>query len=269
VNRIRPAATAGLLLAALALCPGCFWVTTKSEGKTLRADVKNLDVRLAKQEETVDDKVKKLQEILDEATKILKRNSADLGADVQGMQNEMREMRGLLTAAKTYVDEVQADNAKMKERITALEQRLAAIETKSAAPATPDDLWNQGKAAFESQAYNDARDKFKRLVDQYPGNDRADDAQYFRGEAYFNEKNYDRAIREYGIVWDKWPDSALSDDAMFRAGEAAQLLKHCTEARAYFGLLRQKFPSSPMKKKSEDKEKELKKGAKDPNKCVS
>mgnify|MGYP001614518982 CR=1 FL=1 len=264
----------GAAALAATLLSGCFWATTKSEGETLRRDVDALDARLATKEEDLEDKVKKLESIIAEATKVLKRNSADLGADVEAMRTEMREMHGLLTAAKTYVDQVQHDLDAMKashdQRLASLDQRLAALEVKGAQTnLTADELWTQGKTAFEGASYNDARDKFKRLVAQFPGHERADDAQYFRGEAYFQEKDYDGAIREYGKVWDKYAESPLADDAMFRAGEAAQLLLHCTEARAYFGLLRQKYPTSSLKKKSEDKDKDLKKGAKDQKVCVS
>lgn len=261
----RIAITAALALAA----PGCFWATTKSEGKALRRDVDSLDSRVAKKEEDLDSKINELKRVLDEATKLLKRNSADVGADVEAMQAEQRTLRGLVTAATTAATEIKASVDKQTERLTALEARVAALETKPAAPANPEELWNQGRAAFEAGRHDEARELFKRLAVSFPTHERADDAQYFRGESYFTQKDFDSSIREYQKVFDKYPDSALADDALFRAGEAAQSLKNCTEARAYFGLLRQKYAKSNLAKKAGDKDKEIKADAKNKAKCAS
>jgi tol-pal system protein YbgF len=274
---MRPVSSA-LALVLIAQLAGCFWTTTKSEGKALRHDVDALNTRVDTKEKDLAGQLEKLQAILDEATKVLKRNSADLGADVQAMQDDMRTMHGLLTAAKTYTDEVKAGVDRLNARVDTIDQRLALLE-KGGAPAgpgtpvvngaNPDDLWAQGRAAFEASKWDEARDAFKKLVVQFPNNDRADDAQYFRAESYFTEKNFDDAIREYQKVYDKYPASPLADDAMFRAGESAEQLKNCTEARAYFGQLKQKYPQSNLVKKSDEKDKALKAAAKNKAKCTS
>ncbi len=263
-------------LIGLATTPACFWATTKSEGKALRKDVDQLDQRVAKKEEDLDGKLEQLKGILDEATKLLKRNSAGLGADVQQMQDEQRVLRGLVTAAKTYADEIKVAVDSHTQRLTALEQRLTALEggkpgggAGTAASGNPEELWNLGRAAFEANRHDEARELFKRLAVQFPQHERADDAQYFRGETYFSEKNWDGAIGEYQKVFDKYPDSSLADDALFRAGEAAEKLKNCTEARAYFGLIKSKYPKSSLAKKAGDKDKALKSAAKDKKKCSS
>ena len=79
-----------LLVAAAAAtgATGCFWVTTKSEGKALRHDIDGLDNRVAAKETEIGGKVTELQSTLDEAAKVLKRNSADLGADVERIDDE-------------------------------------------------------------------------------------------------------------------------------------------------------------------------------------
>lgn len=274
---------APLLLAATAatVATGCFWVTTKSEGKSLRRDVGQLETRVTTKEEELGGQVTELQKTLDEAAKVLKRNSADLGADVARIDDEQRKALGLVTSAQANAEEVRQGFDRFKqsteERIAALEARLAAIESKGTtttggggtATASADDLWTQGKAAFEVGKFADARDLFKKLALGFPAHERADDAQYFRAETYFSEKNYDSAIGEYQKVFDKYPDSSLADDALFRAGEAASAMKNCTEARAYFGLVKSKYPKSTLVKKASEKDKELKSAAKDKKKCSS
>ena len=262
-------------VAAVACSTGCFWFTTKGEGESLRKDVTTLQSRVDTKEKDLSGEIDQLKQTLDEAAKVLKRNSADTGADVEALKDDMRNVRGLITASKTYADEVSANVDKLNAKIDALDARIAALEKGGTAatvtPNTPgpDDLWATGKAAFEAQKWDDARDSFKKLVVAYPDNPRASQAQYFRAEAYFQQKQYDAAIGEYQKVVDKYSTSDLADDALFREGESAEALKNCTEARAYFGLLGQKYPKSNLVKKAEDKDKQLKKDAKNKSKCSS
>ena len=273
------AAIAGFLAATSA---GCFWVTTKSEGKKLRTEVDDLGTRLSKKEENLDDKIKRLQDVLDEATKLLTRNSADLGAEMESLRSSYREMTGLVTEANRYANEVrqeiaalkefhEAQSEQLEERLAQIEKRLAAVE-KAASDPTPEsaaDLFAVGTAAYDNGEFPKARDMFQKLVTKYPGHTKAASAQYYRGESYYAEKDFDAAIGEYQIVFDKYDDSSLADDAMYRAGEAAVELKRCAEARAYFGLLRKKFPKSPLAKKALDQDTIIKKNLDKKAKCSS
>jgi TolA-binding protein len=265
---------AGLLTAALLAAPGCFWVTTKSEGDTLRRDIKELDGRVATKEKQFDGKVDELQKVLDDATRLLKRNSADLGADVDQLRNDVRIANGLVAAINNQLAELKAALESTKKdsdaRLLALEQRLGSVESgKPTANATAEDLWRLGSAAFEAQRFNDALDLFKRLLQTYPTHDRADDAQYFRGQSYTNLKDWDAAIREYQRLFDKYPDSPLADDGLYFAALAAETLKNCGEARTYLGLIKQKFPKSNVTKISEDADKRIKGALKNKAKCSS
>jgi tol-pal system protein YbgF len=269
--RLRPLL---FTVAVATAATGCFWTTTKSEGKRLRRDVTALEARVTTKEEEHTGKVAELQKTLDEAAKVLKRNSADLGAEVERVSSESRTTLGVATEAQTNSEEVRQSfenyRVSMEERIAALEARIAELEKSKTAPKeSADDLWTAGKAAFEAGKFADARTSFKKLVLSFPQHERADDAQYFRGETHFSEKDWEGAIREYTKVFDNYADSSLADDALFRAGEAAENTKSCTEARTYFGLLKQKYPKSSLAKKAAEKDKALKAAAKDKKKCES
>ena len=264
--------------AASLLCSGCFWFTTKSEGEGLRKDVTTLQSKIDSKEQDLTADIAKLQTALQSADQLMKKNSANLGADVSTMQDDLRNLRGLITASKTYADEIAAKVDAQNAKLDALAARVDALEkiaegnSAGGTPtlgANPDDLWEQGKAAFGAQRWDEARDAFKKLVVGFPDHPKAAQAQYFRAEAYFQQKQYDAAIGEFQKVVDKYSTSDLADDALFREGESAEALLHCTEARAYFGLLGQKYPKSNLVKKAQDKDKQLKKEAKDKSKCSS
>jgi TolA-binding protein len=261
------------LLPAL-LASGCFWVTTKREGETLRKDLTLVQSRLSAKEKTLDDQIAQLQKVLEDATRILKRNSADIGADVEALRNEVRIANGLVTTVNNSITELkQAFDTYRKStdaRLDSIEQRVVQIESgKPTASSSPEELWKLGTTAFEAARYNEAIDVFKRLSQTYPTHDRADDAVYFRGQSYTNLKDWDHAIGVYQQLYDKYPESPLADDGLYFAAVAAQQLKNCTEARTYLGLVKQKYPKSNVTKQTDDLDKAIKKELKNKAKCSS
>ncbi len=263
----------GIAIVILALqSSACFWVTTKHEGKTLRSDVNRIDKVVQNQEAALGTSVGKLKQTLDEASKLLARNSADLGAQFDELEQESSRLTGLVMEAKRYTDEVYSQSQRLEKRMEVLEARLAELEGRTVAPSpsqSPAALYKEGMTAFKANDYSKARELFRKLVIKYPGHERADDAQYKRGEAYFVQADFKSAVQEYQAVFDKFKTSSLADDALFRAGEAAEKLKWCTDARAYFGLLRQRYPKSSMVKKAKKHDASLKKNAKNSKFCQS
>jgi tol-pal system protein YbgF len=264
----------GLPLLSSALLSGCFWVTTKSEGETLRKDLTLVQGRLDAKEKALDGQIAQLQQVLEDATKLLKRNSADIGADVEALRNDVRTANGLVTSINnTLADLKQSFDTYRKgndARLDALEQRLVQIESgKPTASSSPEELWKLGTEAFKTARYNEAIDIFKRLSQTYPTHERAGEAVYFRGQAYTNLKDWDHAIGVYQQLYDKYPDSPLADDGLYFAALAAQQLKNCTEARTYLDLVKKKYPKSNVTKQVNELDAGLKRDLKNKAKCSS
>jgi len=256
------------------LLSGCFWVTTKSEGESLRKDVTTLQGQMSEKQRQLDDQIVQLKAATDDATKILKRNNADIGADVDQLRSDIRTANGLVAAINNNINDLKTAFDKFKKeqetRMESLETRVAQMESgKPSANSSPDDLWRLGSQAFEAARYNDAIDIFKRLVQTYPTHPKAPDAQYFRGQCYSNMKDYDHAIGAYQQLVEKYPDSSLADDGLYFAALAAQELKNCTEARTYLGLIKSKYPKSNVLKQANDLDAAIKKELKNKAKCSS
>src|SRR6186997_1867366 len=94
------------LLLLSTLLSGCFWATTKSEGEAMRKDIANIDSRLSSKEQDLTGKIGELQKVLDDSSKLLKRNSADLGADVDQLRQDVRTANGLVTAMNNTANEL-------------------------------------------------------------------------------------------------------------------------------------------------------------------
>jgi TolA-binding protein len=262
------------IVLSASLLGGCFWATTKSEGQALRKDVTKLQDQMQSKQKELDTQIAQLQKVLEESSKLLKRNSADLGADVDALRNEVRTANGLATAMSTTSNELKvafdAYRRSNDARLDQIEQRLSQMESgKPSANSSPDDLWKLGSQAFEAARYNDAIDIFKRLAASFPTHERADDALYFRGQAHTHLKDWEKAIGVYQILLDKYPDGALTDDGLYFAALAAQQLKQCTEARTYLGILKSKYGKSNVSKQGADLDAAIKKVQKDKSKCSS
>src|SRR5262245_22977156 len=262
-----------LIILVIALS-GCFWTTTKSEGEALRKDLTSVQARLDTKEKALDDQINQLKKVIEDATKVLKRNSADIGADVEKLNQDMRNANGVLSQVQNSVADLKTAFDTYRKttdaRLDALDQRLAQIESgKPSANSSPEDLWRLGSQAFEAGRYNDAIEIFKRLVQTYPTHEKADDAQYFRGQSYTNLKDWDHAIGAYQQLVEKYPDSSLADDGLYFAAAAAAQLKNCTEARTYLNLIKTKYPKSNVTKQAAELDNTIKKDLKNKAKCSS
>jgi|GEM_PF-1114619 len=269
------------LVAALALgVSGCFWVTTKAEGQKIKTSVQNLEVRMSNYEGKLESKLKRLQIVLDKATKLLTRNSANLGADVDSMRSELRKMRGLLSAAKKFADDARADVRRLNKafgkkiggvtsRMDAIDLRLQTLEKAAAnPPKKASDYYNEGRAAFDRGKWDKAIEAFKNVAIRFPNDARADDAQYYRAVSLYRAKRYEKAIPQFQKVFEKYPNSKWADNSLYRAAEAAEKRKQCRVARVYLVLLRKKFPRSRLRRKALLKDRKLKRRLRNRRYCV-
>ena len=257
--------------AALALAPGCFWVTTKQEGERLRGDLTKVEGQLEEQQETLGTRVARLQQVLDEATELLARNSADLGADVTELVEEQARVTGLVMEASRAVAEIRNELAMMSSQQEDLQERLVLLEQRVAEDEAddPSKLFASGREAFSDKHYEEANRLFRYLVVKFPEFEKADQAQYHRGESHYRLENYESALGEFQKVFENYPRSSIAADALYRAGETAFKLKWCTDARAYFMLLRNRYADSPLASRAQRMEEQIRRSEDNPSRCQS
>ncbi len=253
----------------VSLSPGCFWVTTQHQGEQLREDIDRLESQVGEQQETLGTRVERLQEVLDEATDLLARNSADLGADVNELVEEQAKLNGIVMEASREVAELRNELAVMTSQQDDVQQRLVLLERRVEEEELddPDELFAVGREHFTDGDYESATEFFRYLVIKYPDFEKADEAQYHRGESHYRLDNYESALGEFQRVFENHPDSDIADDALFRAGETAFRLKWCTDARAYLTLLRQEYPDSPLAERAGRLENQIRRSQDDSSRC--
>src|SRR5262245_5655689 len=85
----------------LVLSSGCFAFVTKEEGREIRQQIEEVKGLSAKNEfkaaelaKEMDQQLRRLKQLVDEATKVVTRNSADVGQTVEKLQTDLGQLQG-------------------------------------------------------------------------------------------------------------------------------------------------------------------------------
>jgi tol-pal system protein YbgF len=258
---------------------GCFAFMTKQEGKELKDqldEVRNLSTKneqkageLAKQ---MDEQLARLKQVVDEATKVVTRNSADVGLSVQKLQTDLGQITGRIDDIQHALDAITKQFQDYRAASdTKLEQLTNATTTAKSPPVpeTADGLFAEAEKRLAAQQWADARRLLEAFINRYPNDGRAAKAQFDIGEAYMGEKRYANAIGAYTKVVDNFPKSEIVPDAMFKNGVAFYALKYCSDAKVYFQELLKRYPKTNWKKDANDQLKNLSRDLKNKAVCAS
>lgn len=204
-------------------------------------------------------------------------NNAKLIDKIQGLQQEVQELRGQL--------EVQAHDLKLLQQQQVafykdLDARLsggsisakAAPSSKptmdlsmgakeSAAPrasapptvvpvsrANPADEQISYLAAYElvkNKRYDDALNAMTVFTQKYPRGGYTANAQYWLGELYLLKKDYVQGIEHFNVVLQQFPTSSKSAASMLKMGYAYMAMGNKPEARKYLQQVVNAYPDTP------------------------
>ena len=257
----------GLLLAMAASTSGCFAFVTKEEGRELKQqidDVRTLsaknELRAAELAKQLDEQLQRLRTVVDEATKVVTRNSADVGLQVQKLQTDLAQLTGriddLQHAQDALTKQFQDYRAASDTKIEQLVNNSTAAKNPPI-PETPDALYAEADKRLQAQQWQEARRLFEAFVDRYPTDKRAARAQYNIGEAYNAEKRTANAMSAYTKVYDNFPKSDVVPDAMYKNALGFYSLKYCGDAKLWFQELIKRYPRTTWKKDAQEQLRKL------------
>ena len=261
------------------VCAGCFAFMTKQEGKEMKDqldEVRNMSTqnqqKAADLSKQMDEQLRRLKVVVDEATKVVTRNSADIGLTVQKLQQDLAQLTGriddLQHAQDALTKQFQDYRAASDTKLESLTNTMTAAKTPPV-PENADGVFAEGEKRLAAQQWGDARRLFETFVNRYPQDSRAAKAQYNIGEAYMGEKRLANAIGAYTKVVDNFPKSDVVPDAMFKNGTAFYQLKYCSDAKVYFQELLKRYPKTNWKNAANDELKKLARDQKNKAACSS
>jgi tol-pal system protein YbgF len=270
---------------------GC---ATQNEVTSIDRRISEMELRnseASKNREAIKSQVEEYTKIRDSMDQELRKQSASLHALIEELREEIRVLNGKLEEidyelkqqqkaveitekkGESSSDRLAEITAKNEERIARIEQYLnfessaktarAGHETAAGSQAmarkdsSEQELYTQGKQAFDQGDADLARERFQELIERYPKSENADNAQFWIGEIYYREKWYEKAILEYQKVIENYPKGNKVPSALLKQGLAFSNLGDKANARLILEELIKKYPNSNEAKIAGEKLKEL------------
>jgi tol-pal system protein YbgF len=129
---------------------------------------------------------------------------------------------------------------------------------KSGAELNPDQLYDAAYNDYQTGKYQDSISKFKNFVSLSPSDPRAANAQYWIGECYYSLKDYRNAINSFQSVLQNYPLSGKIQDAILKKGFSYEILGQKELAEVDFQQVIDQFPSTAAAEIAKKKLTELK-----------
>jgi TolA-binding protein len=249
---------------------------TSSEGEKMQSDITTLRRRLDdidKRDKEYKEQVVRLRKVLDEATALLTRNSADVGAKAAKAEQDIAALQGRIEEISHTVEQAERqstdDRTRLDTRLAGLEQTQNKIVDRVAPemPSDKDQLWTQAGQRLASGQRDDGRRFYRVFIQRFPADPRAPQAYLAIAMSFVQESKYANAVGELQKVLNTYPSSPEVPEAMWQLSLAFVQLHFCTDAHSLLSDLVKRYPRSP---RAADAKGELKSIAKLPKSaCTS
>jgi tol-pal system protein YbgF len=113
-------------------------------------------------------------------------------------------------------------------------------------PADAATLYNQGYGDLLRRDYPSAETAFRRLLESYPNDKLAGDAQYWLGESYYVRGQYKNAADAFLKGYKAHGSNPKAPDSLLKLGMSLAALGQKEAACSSFAELGTKFPSAPL-----------------------
>jgi TolA-binding protein len=234
----------------LAACAAASSCVTTGEGQKMQSQISALRTRLDeidRRDREYKEQVLRLRKVLDEATALLTRNSADVGAKAAKAEQDIAALQGRIEEIAHNIDQQNRDFADERNRLAALEQTQTKIVDRVAPemPADKDQLWTQAGQRLASGQRDDGRRFYRVFIQRFPQDPRAPQAYLAIGMSFVQEGKYPNAAAEFQKVLNAYPASPEVAEAMWQLSLAFVQLHFCTDARSLLSDLVKRYPRSP------------------------
>ena len=125
-----------------------------------------------------------------------------------------------------------------------------------------DSLYKKGLEALKSNDTASAAQNFQLILENYPSDKLAGNAQYWLGETYYKDQNYAKAAVAFGKGYEKYKDGNKGADSLYKLGLSMSQLNKKTEACAALKALPTEFAKADAELKNKAKAQASKLGCK-------
>ena len=208
-------------------------------------------------------KVQQLETVLEQATDVVTRNSADLGTEVRDLREQLQIMEGTIAELRNDLTSTQRQIGEQQQRFDERFQQFARKSgvdmpvPDSEIPSDKDEHFTAAYRAYQQNEHSLSRALFRAYVERYGQDENADNALYWIGKSYLAENRPATALREFRRIIAEYRSGDAMDEALFDMGEAFWALHACTDARNAFDTLVSSFSSSPLAGRARQRSREI------------
>lgn len=222
----------------------------------MQADIKANQERLDSLEEDLEAKRKELQEALAEASRVLRRNSADQGLQIEEIIERLAIMEGEIAKIRMESSGLTREQV---ERSEALQRQLSEIARAAGMDAPlessqiPENKKKHYEAAVKAYRINQhsyARALLRAYVERYPEDNKADNAQYMVGSSYLRQGQPAAALGEFRKVLSTYRTGDAVDETLYDMAQAFLQVKSCGDAATALKALLKNHKKSPYFEKA-------------------
>jgi len=245
-GRLRPTLFAGLVALPL-------WVTSVSGCiSQMQTDIAGNQQRLDSLEEDLEVKRRELEEALAEASRVLRRNSADQGLQIEQIQERLAMMEGQIAELRN--ESVEASRAEV-ERSIELQRRLSDVARaagmdvpldSSEIPQSKGPHWEALTKAYRINKHSYTRALGRAYVERYPKDKHADNAQYMIGSSYLKQDQAAAALGEFQKVLSTYRRGDALDETLYDMAQAFLQVRSCNDAGTALKALLKNHRDSPL-----------------------
>ncbi|HKJ92076.1 MAG TPA: tetratricopeptide repeat protein, partial [Longimicrobiales bacterium] len=172
------------------------------------------------------------------------------------LSHELGQLQDQLEQVQALTGQVQAQLNQFQQNMTQRMGQPASGGSSGGAQQAPAPATVQGAGTGAQQLYDigieqrnrgnldTARRAFGTVVDSFPKDPLAPEAERQIAETYYLENHYDEALSALDTVVNRWEDSPQAAEALYRAGMIAKERGNNQRAREYFKKLVAAYPQS-------------------------
>ncbi|MGB3050550.1 MAG: hypothetical protein WBB42_06095 [Polyangiales bacterium] len=226
----RSSFASGLVALSLTLvsAPACI--------SQMQTDIAGNQKRLDSLEEDLEVKRRELEEALAEASRVLRRNSADQGLQIEKIQQRLATMEGQIAELR---NESSGTSKAQAEQSLELQRRLSEVARAAGmdVPIDSDEIpksknahWEALTKAYRINKYSYTRGLARAYVERYPKDEHADNAQYMIGSSYLKQGQAAAALGEFQKVLSTYRKGDALDKTLYDMSKAFLEVRSCNDA---------------------------------------
>ncbi len=150
---------------------------------------------------------------------------AELGTQVDALQDEVSRLRGAVEEAKHSAEQALSEARSVRQATPsggAARGNIAAMPVPGGPTPLSSEIrgYEEAFALYRGGEYEAAIDRFRSFLQNHESSDYADNALFWMGECYAKLGDYERAVLTFQDVVKRYPEGNKVPDALYRQGIA-------------------------------------------------